>query len=266
MLLTKIKYFSTRILMNPNRHLATSLMKGLDVLNVIARHPTGVSIQDATRLLTIPRTSILRILVTLQCYGLVEKAGKTYRTTEQFADWTSHEMHSTLKRRFRSVLKAVSQEMKETAILGILEGSKIRHIDFVEWDHAVRIDPAPTRRHPLETTAMGKLVLSQRPDLSETIKNAKTLKEIEHARKTGIAWNRQEYEAGVFAVATWAASPSGITPMISVSWPIFRYSEAKALEAVKIIRKNLSKDPHPGSNWTFTTGKSTTHGLETSET
>jgi len=69
------------------------------------------------------------------------------------------------------------------------------------------------------------------------IKNLRIKKEIEEAGTTGVAWNREESTPGIIAVATWAGKPSPSTPVISVSWPVFVFSEAKAKDALRCIRK-----------------------------
>lgn len=65
------------------------------------------------------------------------------------------------------------------------------------------------------------------------------LAEIDEARRTGIAWNRRESDPNITAVATWAGKPSGLTLVICVNWPFFRFSDAKARQALAAIRRHL---------------------------
>jgi DNA-binding IclR family transcriptional regulator len=95
--------------------------------------------------------------------------------------------------------------------------------------------------YPLHQTATGKLLLSQRPDLSSGLTDRRLLSEIEAARTTGMAWNRRESDPNIMAVATWAGPPSTIAPVICIKWPYFRFTEAKALQALAIVRRELAE-------------------------
>jgi len=219
------------------RHLATSLIKGLDVLGLVARHPDGLTLQEISALLPMPRTSILRILVTFEHYGLMERQDRSFVPTTQFRQWSSGDPDRLLREAHHGALEAINAKTKELVMLGVLDGGKLRHVDHVEGRQVIRVDPVLVAAHALETAAMGKLLLSQRPDLAAHIKNLRIKKEIEEAGTTGIAWNREESTPGIIAVATWAGKPSPSTPVISVSWPVFVFSEAKAKDALRCIRK-----------------------------
>ena len=99
--------------------------------------------------------------------------------------------------------------------------------------------PPTGRVFAIERMAIGKLVLSQRPDLVPDGCSEASLAEIEKAGKQGFAWNRGESEEGIVAWGTWIGEPSALTPMLAVTWPDFRYSE-ESLEKVKaILRKSV---------------------------
>lgn len=219
------------------RHLATSLIKALDVLGLVARHPDGLTVQDMGAMLPMPRTSILRVLVTLEHYGLVERSGRLFVASGQFRSWVSGDPDRLLREKHHAALESICAKTQELTVLGVLDGAKLRHVDFVEGPHAIRVDPQLSLAHPLETAAMGKLYLSQRADLARKVKDARVRREVEEAAETGMAWNREESAKDLIAVATWAGKPSPSTPVISISWPRFRYTEEKALQAIRIIRR-----------------------------
>lgn len=223
--------------MNPSRHLATSLIKGLDILGLVARHPDGLSLREMGEMLPMPRTSILRVLVTLEHYGLVERDARMFLPSAQFRRWSSGDPDRVLREKHHAALESVSVATGELAILGVLDGGKLRHVDHVESGQVIRIDPHLSTAHALETAAMGKLYLSQRTDLATRIKDARLRDEITAAGRAGVGWNREESTPGVIAVAAWIGKPSPSTPVVSVSWPAFRFTEAKAAEAVKAIRR-----------------------------
>lgn len=225
----------------PPRQLATSLFKALDVLSAVALNPRGVTMAELRDALPLPRTSIIRILKSLEVYGLVERDGRVARVTDRFHAWTSPDPFAALRQRMRPRLERIAGEMRELVVLGVGEGNRLRHVDYVEWEHQIVVRPDLAQRYPLHRSAMGKLLLSQRPDLCARLSdNTQLMREIDTARKTGYAWNREETAAGIIAIAAWAEPPSPLSPMISVSWPIFRFTEQKAAQALRAITRKPS--------------------------
>lgn len=221
------------------REIATSFLKGLDLLTLLARSPEGQNVPQICRRLRFPRTSVLRMLGTLEQFGLVVHQEKTWRTTERFHDWCHRDMYLEIKERHHRALHAIAAEVDELVELGIGEGRGVRYIDWVQADHPITIDPLKSALYPLHCTATGKLLLSQRPDLCAGLTERRLLDEIDEARRTGIAWNRRESDPNIIAVATWAGKPSDVTPVICVKWPFFRFTETKARQALAAIRRRL---------------------------
>ncbi|MBL9200621.1 MAG: helix-turn-helix domain-containing protein [Opitutaceae bacterium] len=221
------------------REIATSFLKGLDVLTLLARSPEGLTVPEICQRLKFPRTSVLRMLGTLEQFGLVAHQRNVWGTTERFHDWCNRDMYREIKGRHNRALHAIASEVDELVELGIREGRGVRYIDWVQADHPITIDPLKSALYPLHCTATGKLLLSQRPDLCAGLSDPRLLAEIEEARRTGIAWNRRESDPNIVAVATWVGRPSDVTPVICVKWPFFRFAEAKARRALAAIRRQL---------------------------
>lgn len=70
-----------RAMSGRNKQLATSFLKGLDLLTVLAREPEGLSMPALTAGIRQPRTTLLRLLVTLEHYGLVARHDAVWQTT-----------------------------------------------------------------------------------------------------------------------------------------------------------------------------------------
>jgi len=185
----------------------------------------------------LPRSTAVRIIQTLQDYGLVEKRKFLYKLTSQFRAWASTDRYSLLRARCRPILEAVSTEAKELVLAGLREGTAIIHIAYIEWDHIIRIAPTPHTRHPWHTHALGKLAMSLQPNIMERTKNRKLREELNEIKRTGVAWNREESESGMIALATWGMCQSPAEPMIAVAWLAFRFSEKAAAKALTVIRE-----------------------------
>lgn len=221
------------------REIATSFLKGLDLLTLLARSPAGLTVPEIRQRLKLPRTSLLRMLGTLEQFGLVAHQENVWTTTERFHEWCDREMYREIKDRYHRALHAIALEVDELVELGIGEGRGVRYIDWVQAAHPITIDPLKSALYPLHCTATGKLLLSQRPDLCAGFTDPRLLAEINEARRTGIAWNRRESDPNITAVATWVGKPSAMTPVICVKWPFFRFTEAKARQALTATRRHL---------------------------
>lgn len=210
---------------------ATSLIKALDLISYLVTRPEGERVQAIVSSLGLPRPTVIRFLQTLQGYGLVEKRKSLYRLTDRFYEWASRNRHDPLRRRYRPLLESIARKTGELVLLGLQEGNAIVHIDYIESDEAVRVAPAPTTRHDLRTSALGKLALSRTPHLRKRVTDPELLAELKAIDDGAPAWNRQESNQGVIAMAEWGLCQASSEPMIAVAWPSFRFTESKAEEA-----------------------------------
>jgi len=215
----------------------SSLFKALDVITLLTGHPSGLRMYEVVEYLNLPRPTVVRLLQGLGEYGLVEKQGRLYRLSGRFAEWACPDRHGLLRKRHRPLLDAVAAGTGELVLLGVQEGNAIVHIDYIESDHAVRVAPAPATRHNLQSSALGKLALSRTPHLRKHVNSARLKKELMDIDSEGIAWNREESNKGVIAMATWITTSAATAPMIAVAWPAYRFSDFSAHKALRIIQE-----------------------------
>jgi DNA-binding IclR family transcriptional regulator len=219
----------------------TSLIKALDVLSLLSSKSTGLCMPELAEAMNLPRSTLARTLNTLIAYGLIEKTRRIYRCGAGFDQWARRDRHHHWIHRYRKVLEHVAKETGELVLLGLHEGNGIVHIDYIESDHMVRVAPAPGTRHNFEVNALGKLALSRRPDLMESIDKPDLLKELKEIQRTGVAWNREQSVAGMIALATHGFSNSPTEPMIAVAWPSSRFTEERGAVALVAIREALKQ-------------------------
>lgn len=214
----------------------SSLFKSLDVITLLTGHPSGLRMYEVVEYLNLPRPTVVRLLQGLGEYGLVEKQGRHYRLSGRFSEWACPDRHGLLRKRYRPLLEAVAAGTGELVLLGVQEGNAIIHIDFIESDQAVRVAPAPVTRHNLQSNALGKLALSRTLHLRKRVTSARIKKELNEIDSEGIAWNREESNKGVIAMATWITTSAATAPMIAVAWPAYRFSESAGRKALRLIR------------------------------
>lgn len=220
--------------------LATSLFKALDTLNLLSGCSDGALIGEVVSEMGLPRSSLIRILDSLMHYGLVERnLERRYRVTSKFRDWRSEDRDEKLVSKYRPLLRKIADEVGEMAVLGRLQGRRIFHLHYEEPDCRVRVAPPVGRAFAIEKMAMGKLALSQRPDLIPEGGSNELRKEIARAGKDGFSWNRSESEEGIIAWGTWLEEPSPLSPMIAVTWPSFRYSDKGLAQVERLLAASL---------------------------
>lgn len=220
------------------RHLATSLFKGLDLLSVMAAKAEGVGIQELVSVMSLPRTSLLRLLDSLIHYGLVGRdEDRRYFVTDTFREWRKEDSDQRLRDRFAPMMRRITNTLGEMTTMGRLSGRGFRHIHCEEPDCRVRVSPPIGRQFAIEKMAMGKLLLGIRPDLIPETVSPEYREELEVIKSQGYAMNFSESEDAIVAWATWLGEPSPLTPLFAVTWPDFRYSEISLNLVKKLLRE-----------------------------
>jgi len=224
------------------RQLATSLFKALDLLTLIGSKPDGVGIQELVADMSLPRTSLLRLLDSLIHYGLVARDdSRRYFVTEMFREWRKEDPDQALKDRYSPMMRRITDELGEMTTIGCLSGRGIRHIHCEEPDCRVRVIPPVGRQFAIEKMAMGKMVLTVRPDLIPEGLSEESLQELDVIREQKYAMNLAESEEAIVAWGTWLGEPSPLTPLFAVTWPDFRFSEESLERAIELLREESKK-------------------------
>ncbi len=221
------------------KNLATSLFKGLDLLTLLNSRSSGVGIYELVEAMSLPRSSLIRMLDSLSHYGLVERdSDKRYKVTPRFRDWKLEGVNEKLIARYQPLMRDICDEVGEMVVLGKLEGRRIRHIHCEEPDRRVRVSPPIGRTFRLEAMAMGKLAISKRSDLVSEKLSDDLLAKITEAGRQGFAWNRAESEDGIIAWATWLGEASTITPMLAVTWPEHRFVDTQVQAVIHVLKQS----------------------------
>ena len=215
----------------------------------------AIPVRDMTVALPFARTTLHRILNTLERIGYIEKAAEKshYRLGHKFYELTEPATHY---RRLLSVAKAVMVDLmvrfSETVNLGVLDEHQVSYIDVIESPSSLRTAANAGDRNPLHSTSLGKALLAFLPDdevevileknpmvkmTSKTITQRKHL--IEHlasVREQGVAFDLEENVEGVTCVASPIFDQRGrVVAAISVSGPSTRM-EAKILALREAIQ------------------------------
>ncbi len=204
-----------------NKRPVKSLLKALRILDQLGDCPCGSGITEMSDALKTPKSTVHRLIVTLEDAGYVifdpltakySLGNRVARLGEQLNQQSPLLMFGV------PMLEQLTRECHEASHLAILQGTEVVYISHEESKEPVRISFGMGHRAPVHCTALGKAFLA---GLSESeiwmlYKNKKKLErltpstvtslralvaEIATVRKEGIAYDNEEYMTGLRCMA-----------------------------------------------------------------
>jgi DNA-binding IclR family transcriptional regulator len=156
------------------------------------------------------------------------------------------------------IMLALAQEVGETVDLSVLKGSTAVFVDQVQGAHRLRAVSAIGEAFPLHCTANGKALLSvvegdalervvnqamSRATPNSPARRAELMREVESARRTGLAFDSEEHTEGICAVGTGFLDPVGRPMALSIPVPAARFKRSKAVlsRALLAARQDIIK-------------------------
>ena len=213
------------------------IARAAEVLRVLA-DAKGLSLSHVASAVGLARSTVHRIVLALEKEGLVVSNGPGgYRLGPSVAALAEackvtaiHDLHPHLVR--------LSNEVDETVDLSILAGHSVTFVDQVVAPHRLQAVSHIGASFPLHCTANGKSVLARLPAERVLFLLPKRLekftpstlgsldlleKELRQVRRTGIAFDREEYTAGICAVGGSLQLATGEMIAISIPLPAERF-------------------------------------------
>jgi IclR family acetate operon transcriptional repressor len=202
-----------------DRYRVPILDRTLDLLEVLADHPGGLTLTEMTDVLGLPKNTVFRVATTLVLRGYAERdeSTKVYRLTRRLLRLGHHAMGGeSLVRMAAPILTALRDLTGETALLGTLSGQQGIVLDQAASLHPVKVVVELGHAFPLLTAAPAKAMLAffppgKREALLDSIrfesKTRHTIRslaayrwELEEVVKRGFALDRGE-ESETYACA-----------------------------------------------------------------
>jgi DNA-binding IclR family transcriptional regulator len=254
----------------PREYSAPAVDRTLDILEFMAKHPKPYGATELSRELKVPVNSIFRILkrLTEREYTTQDAATGGYQlSTRVFSLGMSLYTRYELRHRARPHLEWLCRETQETCQISIPRDEKLLVLDTIspEVEFYLRVVPGSlVYYHP---SAFGKAILAFQ-DEAEVMKilparlpgltpktiqlRAELLKSFETIRKTGLAYDDEEYTTGilcigspVFDVSERAVAGLGITGLLgtygSGKKPIF---ERLVIECAARVSRDIGYTGH----------------------
>ncbi len=211
------------------RHTIPVIDRMMDVFGRLEGRPEGASITALTAELGLPRTTVYRILNTLQGHDMVQRddAG-AYRLGRRILSLASHVSSGVtevdLAAAAQPVLDRIASELGCSVKLSVLYADEVLVLAVAQGRRPYALSVTPGQRMPIHAGAAGKLLFAHQPSerqahwlklplqsfTSRTITDARRLKaEAARIRRTGWAQDRGESAPGIHAYAAPVADRLG---------------------------------------------------------
>ncbi len=195
----------------------TATDRSLAILDAILSATAPMSARMIGNALDLPKATVHRLLASLEDKGLLAKdpVSGGYVSGPALCKIAFKILSKSASSGGRhAVLAGLAGEIGETCNLGLLDGAEARYLDRLEASHSpLKLDFRPGSRVPLYCSAMGKLFLSQMPEVAfqrflfavkrvaytpATLVAEDALSSaIADVRRTGYAIDDEEYIVGV---------------------------------------------------------------------
>ncbi|EIC86237.1 IclR family transcriptional regulator [Serratia sp. M24T3] len=188
------------------------LHKAVDVLRQLSNTPSGMSLSELSQSVNFPRSTVQRIVATLESELLVEQTGKGggYRMGPGLGLLLQN-TQSDLVASTRPFLRNLSSEVRESVSLATLYGDKLHVADCIIYERDLRVSFPVGLEAPCYATAAGQVLMSTLPDeliekyIPENIIVARgskvtrdsLIQQIKKIRETGIGIDEQDHIEGV---------------------------------------------------------------------
>lgn len=199
--------------------LVTAVMHAVDVLNALSRDESPLGVNEIARSVGLHKSTVSRILATLQVNQLVERSqasGRFQLGVGLVALAGPMLSNLDIVKLARPTLEVMAEESGETVSLCLWDGRQAVSVHQALGARAVKHFAPPGRRNPAHCTATGKAFLACLPaaDVAKllsghlesytrhTITDAQELsRQLDGVRHRGFAVNEEEFVLDVCAVA-----------------------------------------------------------------
>lgn len=239
------------------RYLVPAIKRAFEIINLVARRDSGLTISEIHRLLELPLSSAATIVYTLQDLGYLERddATSSYHLSVKLFGIASRALDRLdLVAQCHGLLEQAVRESGLTGHLAVRRDAESMYIDRVQSDSLVQVSTYVGLRWPAHTSAAGKALLAflPAPELQRTLKQMRLKKLTAHTitsprvlarqlatfRRAGYTWERSEGEMGLGCVAAPIFGPHHlVVAALSLSGTTHQISMAKITALGKLVKK-----------------------------
>jgi DNA-binding IclR family transcriptional regulator len=225
----------------------------MDVLEQLERRPNGATIRELTALLSLPRTTIYRIVNTLQGHDMLRRDDSgAYHLGRRLLSLASHVATGVseidLAAFAQPFLDKLSAEIGEGSKLSIIDQDGILVLAAAQGRRQYALTVAPGQRMPIHAGAASKMLLAHLPPeelaawlakpliayTSKSLTDPKRLMtELTRIKRLGWAQDRGENAPSIQAFAAPVCDKAGRV-VAAISIPYLAGAEASRMEEIRL--------------------------------
>lgn len=225
-------------------------------LILLFREQPSVRLMEAREYLGVAHSTAHRLLAMLAYHGFVRQdpESRAYLAGPALVEVGLAVVRTLdVREQARPYLEELAKRFGETAHLAVLEGNRIRYMDAVESDKALRVTARTGAIMPAHCTSLGKALLAElSPESFQRVYPAgsaldrvtdrsidsvdKLRDELVKVRRRGFAVNSEESEEGVGSVAMAFRDLTNRWAAIALAAPVSRLSLQRTEEMVDALR------------------------------
>lgn len=233
----------------PGGYFVRSVDEAIALLELLAAND-DLSLQQLAGQLGVSKTTVYRLLVTLEHRGLVEQSpatGKYQLGLKTFEVGSRYLSRIGLGTAIQPVLEDLRRQSHETINVAILRDGQVIYVNKLESEQTLRADLYVGRRVFAHCTALGKVLLAWLdpadldavialhglPQLTpQTIDSRDRFdRELAEVRDLGYALDDEEHIVGILCIAAPIRDYSGrVVAAVSIAGPSARISRAQLVE------------------------------------
>lgn len=235
------------------RHRIPVIDRMMDVLILLEQRGNGATIRDLVEELSLPRTTVYRILNTLQFHDMVRRSPEgSYRLGPRLLSLAARATGDSHDYDMAALaiphLQRLAAETGEGCKVSVLDGDGVLVVAAIDGQREYALTVVPGQRQPAHAGAASKVLLAglSKADLGDRLAQPlvrytnrtltdpkRLLAELARIRRQGWAQDRGEYSPSVHAFAAPIRDRSGKV-IAALSVPFLAGSPAPHMEQVRV--------------------------------
>ena len=236
-----------------DRHRIPAIDRAVEVLSLLERRLNGATIRDLVDALSLPRTTVYRIVNSLETHGMLRRSGEGCytlgpRLLTLAARVVAEGQHYDLAAIAGPHLERLSEEIGEACKVSAMDGDGALVLAAAQGKREFALTVSPGQRLPLHAGAASKILLASLPkaDLdrilqgplvgytNRTLTDPRRLRaELAKVTRQGWAHDKGEYAPSVHAFAAPIPDRSGHV-VAALSVPYLAGAEPRRMEQIRV--------------------------------
>lgn len=227
------------------------ISRAVSIIRSLEDHPDGLSLGEIARRVSLPRSTVQRIVGALENESILIAAGPEggVRLGPIIARWGAA-VSNDLGNLMRVYKRTFSEQINETIDISVIKGRQGLFVDQVAGNRRLQATSVVGEHFPFHCTAPGKALLAsmnreQRDSIinagmdsytENTIVDAQKLQsQINDYYQSGLTLDCEEYANGISAIGTSLVDGNGSSFAISIPLPTIRFHSRREELQEKLI-------------------------------